>query len=396
MPIAVALLVAAMAAAVTAGLAVLVRAAGGPPAPEEVAERAGLRELVRRRLRPLTVTGLAVAGALVAILAALAMFGLMAVLASRSRLWEVDAAAAAWGIEHATHASTIFLGAVTALGDTATVTLLSGLAVAVEAARRRLGQRWRDATLFVVAVVAGQFAIVNLLKLLFQRVRPPVGEMPDWLANAPAIADAGGFAFPSGHTAATSATLAALALLFGRGRSRPVRVGLAAAAVGLAAAVATSRVLLGVHWVSDVIGGAAIGGLWFAVCALAFGGRRLRLGAPLEPATAPAPATAAPREAGPPGPRDARAQEETQMSERNPESTPEPEPEPSMEQIESRAASLAGESGERETGNRPRDPEAQAGALLQESEERVEDPAARDPDDPRVIRRGADEGVPPP
>jgi hypothetical protein len=62
--------------------------------------------------------------------------------------------------------------------------------------------------------------------------------------------------------------------------------------------------------------------------------------------------------------------------------------EPTGEQIESRSASLSSEPGTSSD-----DPEAQARALLEESEERVEDPAARDPDHPGVIRRGSDEGV---
>ncbi len=63
-------------------------------------------------------------------------------------------------------------------------------------------------------------------------------------------------------------------------------------------------------------------------------------------------------------------------------------PEPTEEQVQSRADSLASEPG-----NQTDDPEAQAEALLEESEERVEDPAARDPDDDSVIRRTSDEGV---
>ena len=43
-----------------------------------------------------------------------------------------------------------------------------------------------------------------------------------------------------------------------------------------------SRVLLDVHWLSDVIAGLFLGWAWFAVCAIAFGGRLLRFGAEAE------------------------------------------------------------------------------------------------------------------
>jgi undecaprenyl-diphosphatase len=60
---------------------------------------------------------------------------------------------------------------------------------------------------------------------------------------------------------------------------------LGAAAVGVAVAIATTRVLLGVHWVTDVIAGLLVGWAWFALCSIAFGGRRLRFGEPVEIAT---------------------------------------------------------------------------------------------------------------
>ena len=53
-------------------------------------------------------------------------------------------------------------------------------------------------------------------------------------------------------------------------------------AVAIAVAVASSRVLLGVHWFTDVLAGLALGWAWFALGAIAFGGRLLRFGAPVE------------------------------------------------------------------------------------------------------------------
>ena len=50
---------------------------------------------------------------------------------------------------------------------------------------------------------------------------------------------------------------------------------------GIAVAVATTRVLLGVHWLTDVIAGLAMGWAWFAISSIAFGGRILRFGQPV-------------------------------------------------------------------------------------------------------------------
>src|SRR6185369_15789601 len=84
-----------------------------------------------------------------------------------------------------------------------------------------------------------------------------------------------GPSFPSGHSATAAAFYAAAALVLGRRLGPRGRRLLAAAAVGVAVAVAGSRVLLDLHWLSDVIGGLALGWAWFALCAVVFGGRLL-------------------------------------------------------------------------------------------------------------------------
>ena len=64
-----------------------------------------------------------------------------------------------------------------------------------------------------------------------------------------------------------------------RGALAPLRSLLAGGAAGIAVGVATSRVMLDVHWLSDVIAGLAFGWAWFSICAVAFGGRFLNFGA---------------------------------------------------------------------------------------------------------------------
>jgi undecaprenyl-diphosphatase len=108
-----------------------------------------------------------------------------------------------------------------------------------------------------------------------------------------------GPSFPSGHATAAAATWAAAALVLSRGASPRIRAALAGGAAAIAVAVACSRVFLGAHWMSDVVGGLALGWTWFALCAVAFGGRVLRLGEPAERATRVPAAVATPeREEG--------------------------------------------------------------------------------------------------
>jgi membrane-associated phospholipid phosphatase len=355
------------AAAVAAGGSLVGgRARGGHGPGEQVAEelaRVRLGRFLRRRLDPGAATGLALTVALVLVFLAALAFGVVSdMVTSRTGLYRYDAAVADWGARNATPTSTRVLGWLTWLGGTAVVLPLAVLLGALEWWRRHRGA----VLAFMLLVVVGQNLIANGVKLLVQRERPPV----------PHLADASGFSFPSGHSAAAAATWAAVALVLGRGRPWRVKALLAAAAAAVAVAVASSRVLLGVHWVTDVVGGLALGFGWFVVCSVAFGGALLHFAAPAERVEAEEERAAA----GRPPAGDGRG--------RLAAVTPTSDPQPTEEQVRRRAEELAAEPG-----NPGEDPEAQARALLEESEERVEDPAARRPDHGGVIRRGADEGV---
>ena len=138
-------------------------------------------------------------------------------------------------------------------------------------------------------MVIGEKILTTTIKNLADRARPTLNPIAATL----------GPSFPSGHTTTAAAFFAAAALLLGRRRRPRVRAALDGLAVGIAVAVASSRVLLDVHWLTDVIGGLMLGWAWFGACAIAFGGRLLRFGAGAEIA---ADATEAEQQRNPPRP----------------------------------------------------------------------------------------------
>jgi len=108
---------------------------------------------------------------------------------------------------------------------------------------------WRRRPLVFLLVAAADLAadaVASLLKLAIPRERPP----HVYLHPAPLVTDPHSHSFPSGHAATSFACATMLAWLYPRG------------AVGfyvLAAAIAFSRVYVGVHWPTDVAAGAAVG-----------------------------------------------------------------------------------------------------------------------------------------
>ncbi len=148
------------------------------------------------------------------------------------------------------------LNAVTALGGTAALCILVGLAVILLAIR----QRWK-AALYLMTAGAGALVLNPVLKSLVGRLRPVL---------AHPIAHGIGSSFPSGHALGSMVCYGAILLVFlpaTRGRWRTV---LKLAVAAIIAIVGISRILLGVHYVSDVIGGWAIGVIWLGISAFAF------------------------------------------------------------------------------------------------------------------------------
>jgi membrane protein DedA with SNARE-associated domain/membrane-associated phospholipid phosphatase len=107
----------------------------------------------------------------------------------------------------------------------------------------------------LVAAYAGTAAVSDVIKVLVARPRPPVVQM---------VGTYSGFSFPSGHAAQAIAVYGMLAALLAGSRATTwaQRVMLWAAALSLAAIIGISRIYLGVHWLTDVLAGWAVGALW--------------------------------------------------------------------------------------------------------------------------------------
>jgi membrane protein DedA with SNARE-associated domain/membrane-associated phospholipid phosphatase len=127
--------------------------------------------------------------------------------------------------------------------------------VAAGLVAHRRGRGWGPLAVLVAAPL-GSIALYDTIKALVARPRPHVGTV---------IASASGFSFPSGHATEAVAALGALAYVCsGELDGWSAKVSAWAAAAIVALAVGLSRVYLGVHWLSDVLGGYALGAAWLA------------------------------------------------------------------------------------------------------------------------------------
>lgn len=151
----------------------------------------------------------------------------------------------------ATMAALQLFATLTHLGDKWT---LSAVAVAVAAAlwlrqHRLLAIGW-------MVALAGNALLTRVLKSLFERVRPE---------HLHGVATADGYSFPSGHTSASMVAFTMLAYLATRLLEPRWHAPVAVAAAAAIFTTGWSRVVLQVHYVSDVLAGWVLGGVW-ALC----------------------------------------------------------------------------------------------------------------------------------
>ena len=198
------------------------------------------------RLDPTLDTGLALTAALtVAVAATWTFLGITQDVLAREELALLDPRIHRWVLAHRVPSLDAFFQAVTWLGATAVTVPLLVIGGGLLARRRR---SW--APVLDIAVVYGTAVLLHaVVGHVVHRHRPPA---TDWLASA------GGWAYPSGHTTQAVAAWAILGVIVSAGASPRARVLAGSTAASVAVLVAVSRVYLGVHWATDVLGAAAM------------------------------------------------------------------------------------------------------------------------------------------
>lgn len=116
-------------------------------------------------------------------------------------------------------------------------------------------RRRSEAAGYAAATLSG-WALYGIAKWAFRRARPRV---------IPRLSGAGWFSFPSGHATLAPLVFGLGVLIWSAPWPRAVRVGLLLTAGAFSVLIAFSRVYLGVHWPTDVLGGLLLGTGWAAL-----------------------------------------------------------------------------------------------------------------------------------
>jgi undecaprenyl-diphosphatase len=195
-----------------------------------------------------------------------AAIGVLATLAAYLALSGGDLVVHSWVLEHRSSAGVVVAIVITTLGSsgiTIPAVLVAAVTLTPGGVRPRL-----VSTAMLGAVMACAVTCRYGLSVLIARERPPHA---DWAYHA------SGYSLPSGHTfdAALAAGLIG-SLVARRLGARPVaRLAAWVALITYAVAVGLTRVYLGVHWPTDVLGAWVFAALWLAAV-VGFMGRARR------------------------------------------------------------------------------------------------------------------------
>lgn len=142
---------------------------------------------------------------------------------------------------------------ITALGGVTVLSIMTGIAAAYLFLSRRI-----KIAVFMLASVFGGWIISASLKIAIARPRPEV---------VPHLVDVQDLSFPSGHAMLSAVTYLTIGALLSRAQpTRGTRLFMIGAALFLTLIVGLSRIFLGVHYPTDVLGGWCAGAGWALGC----------------------------------------------------------------------------------------------------------------------------------
>lgn len=165
----------------------------------------------------------------------------------------IDEAVLNWTVEHRVSWLTTVFRVITNLGGLAGLTAATVLVVVFLVIRSRRADAW-----LVGGAMLSGWAVMNLLKMLVGRERPP---LPDRLVHEASAS------FPSGHAMLSAILACVCAAIVVRTFAATARRTVVLTGLGLASIVdGASRLYLGAHWLTDVLAGWLLG----IVCAAAW------------------------------------------------------------------------------------------------------------------------------
>jgi undecaprenyl-diphosphatase len=142
---------------------------------------------------------------------------------------------------------------ITSLGGGTVIALITLIVIIYLLMQKKIGE-----LLLVLAAVLGGTIIGIVLKEIFGR------ERPDLIFR---LTDATSLSFPSGHSMMSTVIYLSLAALLARiQHERKIRIYIISVALFLAFIIGISRIYLGVHYPTDVVGGWTIGLGWASIC----------------------------------------------------------------------------------------------------------------------------------
>jgi len=167
----------------------------------------------------------------------------------------IDHGVALWFHSHLTPTFVSVLRGITEFGSSEWIAIVLSIAVLFF-----VFKRWWPSLLMTVVAIPGGMLLNEWIKILVHRHRPFVdGWFVDW----------SGYSFASGHTIGATLLYGQLALfIIPLIKSRRGRVLVFSAATFLIVMVGFSRIALGAHYFTDVLGGMFLGASWLTLCLL--------------------------------------------------------------------------------------------------------------------------------